>query len=790
MSILDIFAKKDDSESSDDTTEKPKAVREEVKVGAEPSDSKQALHEIATTRYLNYAMSVITSRALPDIRDGLKPVQRRILYSMYDDLKLTHDKRHRKSASVVGNTIAKFHPHGDSACYEAMVRMAQPWVMRLPLVDGHGNFGSVDGDNPAAHRYTEAKLQPVVSDLLLDLKKDVVPFVPNFDSTTAEPFVLPATLPVLLINGATGIAVGMATNIPPHNLGEIVDACVDLIRNPARKTDTLVKNFIQGPDFPTGGVMTQSLEDLITIYEEGTGSITIRSKWHTEKKGKKEYLVVTEIPYAVTKQSLIEKIAHHIVNNDLPQVEDIRDESTDDIRIVMELKAGSSVDAALAYLFKNTALESKFHVNLTCLVPDDQDPFRTTPLRLGLKDMLDYFIKFRMEVVQKRLQFDLKGLKERIHILEGFVKVLSDIQKAVDLVMTSTSKDHAKDLLIQTFGIDALQADHVLNTRIYRLANYEIQGVKDELQEKTTKASEIEGLLADENARRDVLIRELKSMKKLYGDSRRTSREENAKTFIYDESLYIEAADVVCVTSRAGWVRRQKSYSDVKTLRVRDTDSLGWVLPGNTRESILFFTNKGKVYTTRVENLPETTGYGDPVQSLFSFDDGEKIVSCFTLDPRVLKRDDILVAVTLKGQGIRFEVEKMVDPSTVSGRTYMKLDADDEVLGVDRVESPDDHAVLISRNGKSLSFPVEEINMVKGPGKGVKTLNLNRNDSILAFGLTSGTRGGAVSVDTSNGATHEIRHTTHGVGKRGQNGHAVLKRGSFVKWNLEVREVK
>lgn len=772
MSILDNFVDEDDEE---------KTVTGNV---------KKPLHDLAKSRYLNYAMSVITSRALPDVRDGLKPVHRRILYAMYADLRLTEDKKHRKSAAVVGEVMGKYHPHGDQAIYDSMVRMAQDFSMRMPLVDGHGNFGNIDGDNAAAMRYTEARLKGVTGDLLSEIKKDTVTFRPNYDNTNQEPVVLPATLPLLLINGSTGIAVGMATNIPPHNPDEVIDAAVDLLRNPTRRVSTLVRNHILGPDFPTGGDIVEGEDDIVKMYEEGTGSVTIRSKWHTEKKGRRQQLIVTEIPYGVTKQSLVEKIAKHILDDELPQIEDIRDESTRDIRIVLELKYGADVNAAMAYLLKYTPLESKFHTNLTCLIPDPKDPERVVPERLDLKEMLQAFLDFRMEVIQRRLEYDLKGLESRIHILEGFVKVLDSVDKAIEIVMGAKSKDDARDGIMSHYSIDHEQADHVLNTKIYRLANYETQSIRDELKEKTASASEIRDMLADEDARKELLISELKSLKRKYGSDRLTTIEADLKSFEYDESLYIEELDVFCVVSRAGWVRRQKSYTDLSTLRVRDGDELGWVLPGNTRDVIQFYTNVGKVYTSRINELPDTTGFGEPIQSMFSFDDGEKVIAAFTEHENDIDGTEQMVAVAAGGNAVRFDASKYMEPSTAAGRSYMRLDDGDGVVNVEAVQNDDDHMVLVTRDGRCLSFPPEEINHVKGVAKGVKTMTLNSKDEVLAFSFTSGTRGGSLCVETNRGAEHDVRHTTYGVGKRGQLGSIGIKRGSYVKWLRETREVE
>ncbi|MFB6280119.1 MAG: DNA gyrase subunit A, partial [Salinibacter sp.] len=374
------------------------------------------LHETARKRYLNYALSVITSRALPDIRDGLKPVQRRILYAMFDSLNLYPDKRHRKSATVVGETMGKYHPHGDKAIYDAMVRMAQSFSLRAPLVDGHGNFGSIDGDNAAAMRYTEAKLRPLAMEMLEGLRDETVDYRDNFDGTLEEPVVLPSRVPTLLVNGASGIAVGMATNIPPHNLGEVVDAALHMIEEPDVDTPTLVREHIQGPDFPTGGRILNTREELAEMYETGSGTIEMRGAYRTKGKTR---AIIESVPYGVDKSKIVEEIADHIAEENVPQLSNVRDESTDDVRIVLELKRGSDTEAALAYLYKHTKLQKRFHVNLTCLVPTDEEDVKE-PRQVDLRSILRHFLDFRLEVVTRRLRNELGELEARIHILEGF----------------------------------------------------------------------------------------------------------------------------------------------------------------------------------------------------------------------------------------------------------------------------------------------------------------------------------------------------------------------------------
>lgn len=745
------------------------------------------LHELTKERYLNYAMSVIMSRALPDVRDGLKPVQRRVLYAMYQDLKLYPDKKHRKSATIVGATMGKYHPHSDTALYEAMVRMAQDWVLRVPLVDGHGNFGNIDGDNAAAHRYTEARLRTAGEDMMAEIKRDVVDFRPNFDATATEPEVLPTQVPTLLFNGASGIAVGMATNIPPHNPVEILNAALDILKNPSRKIKTLIDKHVKGPDFPTGGSIVESPEDLTKIYETGRGSVTIRAKWEVEKIGRKSYLVVTEIPYGVQKQDLVEKIAGHIVDNSIPQIVDIRDESTSDIRVVMELKTGSEVDNVMAYLFKHTPLESKFHVNLTCLAPSATNPNNIEPKRLDLKTILQHFLDFRLTIVQRRSQHDLSKLEDRLHTLEGFVTVLGDAQKAIDIVTKASSKISARDGLISEFGIDEEQAETVLNTKVYRFAGYEVKAFTDELNEKTLEADALRTLLADQDAQVSVVAKELREMRKRYSSDRKTLVEVSLPEFEYDEADFIEVLPAKVIVSRKGWVRRQKSYSDVSSLRVRDGDEIGWVLATNTKDTVAFFTSHGQVYTMRVDDLPDTTGYGDAIQAHFSFDDGEAILHVMTFPSDTPETDDTLVVVSDTGQGLRIDPTTFSEPSTVNGRRVIRLEEGQRVVGYDIVtDGEEDHIVLVTRDAFVLTFKSRYVRQVKAAGKGVHCMIVGPGDSILAMGVSSGTQGGGVTVVTSNGAEESYRHTSlrvTGSRKRG------VKKKSTVTFVSTLKDV-
>ncbi len=758
------------------------------------------LHETARTRYLNYALSVITSRALPDVRDGLKPVQRRILYAMYTNLRLTPDARYKKSASVVGEVMGKYHPHGDAAIYDAMVRMAQDFSLRYPLVEGHGNFGSIDGDSAAAMRYTEVRLQPLALELLREIRQQTVTFRPNYDGSLFEPVVLPSRFPNLLANGASGIAVGMATNIPPHNLGELIDALIALSKRPGMSTHQLMA-YIKGPDFPTGGRVLNTPEELRAIYESGEGSIHLRGEYRVEKLGGgKKGIIIYSIPYGLSKSSLIEKIADHIQGGKIPQLVDVRDESTDEMRIVLELRRGADPETAMAYLFKHTPLQTRFHVNLTCLVPTD-NPEIGAPRKVSLKEALQYFLDFRYEVVTRRLQHELEQLLKRIHILKGFAIIFNALDEAIKIIRGSRNKADAAQRLMHRFRLDEVQTEAILETKLYRLSRLEIEDILQELAKKEARAEEIRTLLNDEKALWKLVRAELKDVKKAYADERRTLIAGPDTQHTYDEEHYILDEDVYIIVTRGGWIKRQRSYTELGAIRVREGDEVGWAIAGSTRATVAFFTNFGKAYTLRVEQLPSTSGYGDPVQKYFDFADRERVVGVAVFDRRIQpepvpepevepalfesngKEKDAtpawpyIVAVSRKGLCSRLSSELFLEPSTKVGRTFARPPEGDEILGVE-IARGDENVCLASRKGRVLIFPVQEIPLFKGAGKGVIGIRLDREDELLGFTLSVTAREG-LEVETSRGRREIIRTTKFPVSRRGNRGKAILQRGTL-----------
>lgn len=766
-----------------------------------------SLQDTARQKYLNYALSVITSRALPDVRDGLKPVHRRILYAMYNNLRLLPEGRHRKSAQVVGEVIGKFHPHGDQAVYDAMVRMAQDFSMRYMLVDGHGNFGSIDGDSPAAMRYTEAKLRPLSVSLIGEIKQQTVPFRPNYDGTLFEPIVLPAQVPNLLVNGTTGIAVGMATNIPPHHMGETLDAAMMLIQKPQTTIPELMSVFL-GPDFPTGGRVLNTHEELVKVYEHGEGAIELRGDYTTEKiDGSKQAMIITSVPFGLSKADLVEKIADIVRAGKLPQVTDVWDESTTEIRVVLELKKGADADQAMAYLFKHTPLQTRFHVNMTCLVPT-ANPEISVPRKVNLKEALRHFVDFRYDVVVKRLRFELEQLEKRIHILKGFAIIFNALDEAIALIRASKDKSDAARRLMHRFGLDDVQAEAILETKLYRLAQLEIEDILRELAEKEARAAEIRALLANEGALWSVVRKELKDIRKQYLDERRTMIAGPDAKLAYTEEAYIVKEDVYVIVTRDGWIKRQRSYTNLESIRIREGDQVGWVLPGSTRDSVCFFTSLGKAYTIRIDELNQTTGYGDPIQKYFGFADKERVVGVVSLDPRVMpeamkeKRSStelfgeveeettgpFLVGITAAGMAVRLTVDGFVEPSTKVGRTFMKVPPGDETLAV-YVCRGDENVCIASYQGRGLIFPVQQISVVKGAARGVMAMRIEPKDRLIGFALSTSVRTGLL-VETNRGRQEIVRPTKFEISNRANKGRSIIDRGTLVRAIYETVTMK
>jgi len=749
-----------------------------------PGEQDASLEDEARRRYLNYALSVITSRALPDVRDGLKPVQRRILYAMLNDEHLRPDSKYRKSAKVVGTVIGRYHPHGDTAVYDTMVRMAQEWVLRVPFVDGSGNFGSLDGDEAAAYRYTECRLAPPAMELLRELDFNTVDMRANYDGTTEEPTVLPARFPNLLVNGSTGIAVGMATNIPPHNLREVIEALLALSKDRKIEHVALMK-YINGPDFPTGGQMLNSKVELRQIYKDGAGAIRVRGEYKLEEKKRGGTdVVITSIPYAMSKSDLVQKIADVIISRKLPYLLDVRDESTTDVRIVLEIKKDADPAIVMAYLYKHTPLQSSFHVNLTCLVPPELMADGTVPSgappqpkKCGVKEMLEHFLDFRINVTQRRFEYLLAELKKRIHILEGFITIFDALDETIKIIRASDGKEDAAGKIMKRFKLDDIQTDAILELKLYKLAKLEINVIREELEEKAKEAKRIQKILNDDDKLLDVVRGELEEVSKLLGTPRKTKTGSGlSDEQEFDEDAFIVDEDAHVVITRDGWIKRVRELKDPNQTRTREGDQVAFVLPGSTKEKVIFFTNRGSGYVIKINDIAATAGYGDPAQKYFKFGDGERIVAAMTLDPRALPPETLL-AVTRQGFGLRFATAQHTEVTTKAGRRYAKPKDGDEVLGV--VPCNDgDVVVAATRDGHVLHCKADEIAKLEGPGRGVTVIKVAEDDAVIGF--IAGGKGDVLHLETEkSGKDLSQKADPKQASGRGGKGHQVVKKATL-----------
>jgi DNA gyrase subunit A len=755
--------------------------------GPTPGDVDASLETEARRRYLNYALSVITSRALPDVRDGLKPVQRRILYAMLHDGHLRPDAKYRKSATVVGTVLGRYHPHGDTSVYDAMVRMAQDFSLRVPLVDGSGNFGSLDGDQPAAYRYTECRLAVPAMELLRELDFETVDMRANYDGTTEEPTVLPARFPNLLVNGSTGIAVGMATNIPPHNLREITSALIALADNRDLDHVQLMKH-IDGPDFPTGGQLLNNKVELRQIYKDGQGTIRVRGEYKLEdKKRGGTDIVITSIPYALSKADVVEKIAEVIISRKLPYLLDVRDESTTDVRIVLEIKRDADPELVMAYLFKHTPLQSNFHVNLTCLVPpaylaDEQGrklpvDAPPQPRRMGIKEALGYFLDFRLEVVERRFKYQLAQLEARIHILDGFVTIFDALDQLIKLIRASDGKEDAAAKIMRQFKLDEIQTDAILELKLYKLAKLEISVIREELADKTAQAKKIRAILKSEDKLWTVIKDELKATAAELGTPRRTRTGGASEEMTFDADAFIVEEDAHVVVTRDGWIKRVRELKDPNQTRTREGDEVTHVLPGSTKEKVIFFTNKGSGYVIKINDIAATTGYGDPAQKYFKFGDGERIVAAMTLDPRAMVAPTLL-AISRKGFGLRFASASHAEITTKAGRRYAKPGEGDEIIGVVACNDGD-VVVTATRDGHVLLCKADEIAKLEGPGRGVTVIKTEDDDVVIGF--IAGLKSDHLIVETErSGKRFELAADPRQVKARGGKGLQIIKRAQLV----------
>ena len=750
--------------------------------------AREKLSDITTeleTRFLTYALSTIVSRSLPDVRDGLKPIHRRILYAIHA-MGVTAEAKPVKSAKIIGEVLGKFHPHGDASTYESMVRMAQDFSMRYPLVDGKGNFGSLDGDAPAAYRYTEGRLTPITAYLLSDIKKDTVDFRSNYDNTLREPVVLPSRVPNLLINGSSGIAVGMACSFPSHNLNEVIAALLALVDDRTLSTAQIMKH-IKGPDFPTGGILLSPRAEIRKAYETGQGSIKLRGEWELETlpRGRTQILL-TALPYGINKARLIEKIAEIIIAKKIPGLVDVRDESDERVRVVLELKGGVDPEKVMAYLFKHTDLETGFQINFNCLKPNGE------PARLSLREICLHFLDFRREVVTRKLRYELALIEKRLHILAGFAAIFSNLDKALKLIRSSKSKQEASGKLKKAFKLDEEQTQAILEIPLYRLVSLEIDKILLERKDKLKEQKRIQGILKSTRKIWDEVKTELKEIAEKFGDKRRTRLKANLEPLEFNAEDFIEHEDVVLVLSRNGWLRKLKSLSDPASLRFKENDALLGMVQANTRDLLALFTSRGMVYVQKIFNLPYTRGgFGEPVQNLFKFGDGERVVALLPLqsgeagrppvgeqqalpfEGPVDQSTEILLAGE-QGFGYRFSLANLAE-TTRAGKRVMTLKGEDRLAVVTPVTAS--HLLLLTEAGKGMLIRADQVARLSGTGRGVKLINVGKSRLAAAASVTPKTR---VTVRLSNGKSSEIKMTAVPEYNRGSQGVTIVKRHKVV----------
>jgi len=720
--------------------------------------------------YLDYAMSVITSRALPDVRDGLKPVQRRILFSMHE-MGLSSSAKFRKSAAVVGDVLGKYHPHGDSSVYEAMVKMAQTFSYRYPFVMGQGNFGSIDGDSAAAMRYTEAKMSRLSGEVIRDLEKDTVDWRPNYDETRREPIVFPSAVPGLLLNGTLGIAVGMATNIPPHNLSEVIDACVHLADNKDATTDDLLQ-FIKGPDFPTGGIVF-SERDMHHAYASGRGGVVTRGEAEIIEDKSKQQIIITSVPYRVNKADLVMKIADLVHEKKIDGIKTLRDESTKDIRVAIDLKNGAYPQKVLNYIYKHTDLETTFHFNIVALLDG-------APQTLSLKSLLLEFIEHRKIVVTRRAKYDLKKAEERAHILEGLKKALDHIDQVIKTIKGSKDTPAAHKNLMKEFKFSERQATAILEMRLQKLAGLERKAVENELKEKKALIKSLKELLGSPKKILGVVKDELVQIKEKYGDERRTKVIKHGAKSISVEDM-IPDEDSVLVFTSGGYIKRtnpneykkqRRGGVGVVDINTKEEDFISHFLTATTHSDLLFFTDKGKVYQIKMYDIPEgrRATKGKSIMNFISLAANEKVTSILAMPKNIKKQEGLsLFMVTKNGVGKKVSAKNFQDVRR-SGLIAIKLSGDDELLAACFVEKGDDIA-LATVKGQAIRFKESDIRQMGRSAGGVRTMKLSSKDAIVGTGvIRKEDKNPQIIVMTNNGYGKKTDAKEYKTQKRGGSG--------------------
>ncbi|OGI73704.1 DNA gyrase subunit A [Candidatus Nomurabacteria bacterium RIFCSPHIGHO2_02_FULL_41_18] len=720
--------------------------------------------------YLAYAMSVITARALPDVRDGLKPVHRRILFAM-NEMGLSASARFRKSAAVVGDVLGKYHPHGDVAVYDSMVGMAQEFSYRYPLILGQGNFGSIDGDNAAAMRYTEAKMSKISSLLLQDLDKDTVDFRPNYDQTRKEPVVLPSAVPALLLNGTLGIAVGMATNIPSHNLGEVLDATVHLIENEDATTEDLTQ-FIKGPDFPTGGI-AYGAKDMLHAYSSGRGGVVCRGEAEiVEDKNGSFSIIITSIPFRVNKSNLIMSIAELAQEKKLEGIKGLRDESTKDIRIVIDLKQNAHPEKVLNYIYRNTQLESNFNFNMVALVDG-------VPETLSLKSILDEFISHRREIVKRRSAYDLKKAEEREHILLGLKKALDKIDRVITIIRGSKNSIAAKENLIKEFKFSDLQAAAILEMKLSKLAGLERKEVLDELDEKQKLIKDLRELLSSPKKILNTISEELKEIRTKFSDERRTKIVKGGVKEISDEDLVPEK-ETMLVLTQGGYVKctdpseyrsQKRGGVGVVDLETKEEDFVTMLVSGSTHSDLLFFTNTGKVYQMKMYDIPEgrRATRGKSIMNFLSLSSEEKVTSILALEKGAKNSSASLMLVTKEGTAKKMSIESFKDVRR-SGIIAIRLEKDDKLISA-LLTASGEEVMVATAQGQAIRFKESDVREMGRTAAGVSGIKLKKGDEVIGVDVVhKDNKEGLILTMSANGFGKKTRLKEYKIQKRGGSG--------------------
>lgn len=723
------------------------------------------LEDIMGERFGSYSKYIIQDRAIPDARDGLKPVQRRILYSMHKE-KNTYDRAYRKSAKTVGDVIGNYHPHGDTSIYDAMVRMSQPWKTRNPYIDMHGNNGSIDGDSPAAYRYTEARLSKISNEMVRDIEKDTVEFAPNFDDTTEEPTVLPARFPALLVYGAQGISAGYATNIPPHNLEEIIDATVYRIDNPNCSLDSLMK-YVKGPDFPTGGIV-EGLSGIEQAYKTGRGRIVIRSRYHFEEEKGKNAIVITEIPFEANKTQMVKKIDDIRIDRKIDGIVEVRDESAADVRIVIDLKKGTNKELVLNYLLKNTDMQISYNFNMVSIV-------NKRPKLLGLAQALDAFIAHQKEVVTRRTQFDLNHAEARLHIVEGLIKCISILDEVIKVIRASKNKSDAKDNLVKEFAFSERQAEAIVMLQLYRLTNTDVVELQEEMMKLQKIIEGLTSILGDSNVLKNVMKKELRDIKKNYPTPRITDIKEDITEIKIDTTEMIAKEDVIVAITKDGYIKRtsfrsyQASNGDVPTLK--ENDYIIGQYEMSTLDTLLVFTTSGNYLYIPVHTIFDIKwkDMGKHISNLIALNQDEKVVTAI---PIYEFNDNLIVIATKNGMIKRSKVSDFKLTRYSKPASCMKLKDDD--LVVDAFLEEKNCIFVTTNSGYGLSFKTSEIPVVGVKASGVKSIKL-KNDYVVSVNNFDYQKEEFISVITDKGTGKRIRLNEFPIATRANRGLLLLR---------------